>query len=252
MAAYLENYDILKMQDIKDVHDALMSRLAAFQIKRFQCLFLPPSSLYDEREVSFTAFGYEKYPHLFRAYRKAISKQCNIWRLRGLLKNMVTPVFGADSIFKAVMKDEDLPDMVSDKAVLRDGLLIPLYGPNGFVGMFGCSAKREDLTDKQIRELQLLCICVFQRYCELEIQRAPKTHSLTDREMQILRHMMQGKTNSEVADDIGISKHTVDGYIGRLFLKLQVNDRVSAAMKARDLGLHIVTNDISEPDGMFT
>ncbi|RZV42686.1 MAG: DNA-binding response regulator, partial [Acidimicrobiales bacterium] len=40
----------------------------------------------------------------------------------------------------------------------------------------------------------------------------------------------RGKSNSSIADIIGISPHTVNGYLRSVYLKTGVSDRTSAAL----------------------
>jgi len=48
---------------------------------------------------------------------------------------------------------------------------------------------------------------------------------------------MCGKSNTVIADIVGISPHAVNSYMRRIYLKLDVSDRVSAAFRALALGL---------------
>ena len=47
----------------------------------------------------------------------------------------------------------------------------------------------------------------------------------------------KGKSNSVIADIIGISPNTVDTYLRRIFEKLEVSDRVTAALRGLAIGL---------------
>lgn len=52
--------------------------------------------------------------------------------------------------------------------------------------------------------------------------------SPTPRELEALRLVMDGKTNMEIAQEMGISKKTVEKHLSSAFLKLGVNSRVEA------------------------
>jgi DNA-binding NarL/FixJ family response regulator len=60
---------------------------------------------------------------------------------------------------------------------------------------------------------------------------------LTDRELQILRLLATGLTNSEIAAAAYVSESTVKSHIGRIFAKLSLRDRVHAVIHAYDAGL---------------
>lgn len=60
---------------------------------------------------------------------------------------------------------------------------------------------------------------------------------LTGRETEVLRLIAKGMTQAETARLLGISQHTVAGYVKELYRKLNVSSRAEAALRARDLGL---------------
>ena len=61
--------------------------------------------------------------------------------------------------------------------------------------------------------------------------------SLTPREMDVLRLMVEGLTNQAIAEALVLSPSTVKSYVQSVFKKLDVSDRTLAAVKAIRLGL---------------
>lgn len=55
---------------------------------------------------------------------------------------------------------------------------------------------------------------------------------LTNREMQVLRHVSMGLSNREVGKSLGISVETVKEHVQNILRKLNVNDRTQAAVWA--------------------
>jgi DNA-binding NarL/FixJ family response regulator len=55
---------------------------------------------------------------------------------------------------------------------------------------------------------------------------------LTDRENQVLTLLVEGKSNSEIADSLSVSVHTAKAHVCSILQKLSVHDRVQAAVKA--------------------
>lgn len=55
---------------------------------------------------------------------------------------------------------------------------------------------------------------------------------LTEREMEILLLIAQGKTNQEIADELYIALKTVKVHVSNILSKLQVNDRTQAVIYA--------------------
>lgn len=60
---------------------------------------------------------------------------------------------------------------------------------------------------------------------------------LSGREVDILRHLVRGLSNKEIAAALCITEGTVKNHMTSIFDKLHVQDRTGAALKARDLGL---------------
>lgn len=60
---------------------------------------------------------------------------------------------------------------------------------------------------------------------------------LSDRELEVLRQLAQGKSNKEIAAAMGIAEGTAKNHMTNILGKLGVLDRTQAALRARDLGL---------------
>ncbi len=61
--------------------------------------------------------------------------------------------------------------------------------------------------------------------------------ALTPRELEVLQLIVEGLPNQAIANVLGISLHTIKGYVQTIFQKLYVSDRTQAAVKAIRLGL---------------
>lgn len=59
---------------------------------------------------------------------------------------------------------------------------------------------------------------------------------LTRREMEILKAVAQGMSNSEIAEELVISKYTVKGHVSNILSKLHLADRTQAAVYAWQQG----------------
>ena len=60
---------------------------------------------------------------------------------------------------------------------------------------------------------------------------------LTKREVEVLSLVVQGKSSKEVADELFVSKRTVDFHLANIYDKLHVTNRVQAFRRATRLGL---------------
>ena len=55
---------------------------------------------------------------------------------------------------------------------------------------------------------------------------------LTERESEVLRLMAEGKENAQIAEELFISVHTVKNHVSNILAKLEVENRVQAAVQA--------------------
>lgn len=60
---------------------------------------------------------------------------------------------------------------------------------------------------------------------------------LTTREIDVLRLVVKGKSNKEIASDLSIAEVTVKLHVGHILNKLSVNDRTQAATTALQRGI---------------
>ena len=70
------------------------------------------------------------------------------------------------------------------------------------------------------------------RYCELLEQRLDDLPKLSDRETQVLQQIALGKSNRQIAEQLSVSNKTIETYLSRIFDKLDVHDRMTAALRA--------------------
>ena len=60
---------------------------------------------------------------------------------------------------------------------------------------------------------------------------------LTDREIEVLNLVLEGRSNKEAAVTLCCSKRTVDFHLARIYQKLDVSNRVQAMRRVADMGL---------------
>nr|WP_222125477.1 EAL domain-containing protein [Paenibacillus bovis] len=73
--------------------------------------------------------------------------------------------------------------------------------------------------DFQIQKQQLI---------EGALERTKKLYSVSAREMDVFKLILEGLGNKEISEKLYISEHTVKNHITRIFQKLNVNDRMQA------------------------
>ena len=69
----------------------------------------------------------------------------------------------------------------------------------------------------------------------VELQR--RLDQLTPREVEVLRLVARGATNTEIAEELFVGEGTVKTHIGHIFSKLHLRDRAAAIVFAFDAGL---------------
>ena len=67
---------------------------------------------------------------------------------------------------------------------------------------------------------------------EADIARPEKDYGLTSREAQILKLITEGYSNIEIANELFVSINTTKAHVASILQKLEVDDRLQAALKA--------------------
>ncbi|GAB5486669.1 MAG: hypothetical protein Pars2KO_02390 [Parasphingorhabdus sp.] len=87
------------------------------------------------------------------------------------------------------------------------------------------------------QKLQIFAQMAHLRLCQLTPDLFAIEKPLSRREMQIIAWAAVGKSNSEIATILQISENSIDSYMRRAFVKLDVHNRTSAAVKAISIDL---------------
>ena len=67
--------------------------------------------------------------------------------------------------------------------------------------------------------------------------RGPRPEELTGRELEVLRLVAEGLSNSQIGTRLSIAESTVKSHLLRVFAKLGVDDRTRAVTLALEHGL---------------
>jgi len=76
---------------------------------------------------------------------------------------------------------------------------------------------------------------------------AGSQEDLTPREQEVLHLVTQGRSNRQIAELLCIAIKTVDYHLGNVYTKLGVHSRVTAASRARELGLVTADGGRNDP-----
>lgn len=122
---------------------------------------------------------------------------------------------------------------------LGDGYSLPVYGPGGRNGTLnvGAAVRNAVMDRAPVEEMHMVAQVAHMRLCQLLPDKGPLEKPLSARELEILDWVARGKSNSVIADILDLSGATVDTYLRRIYDKLDVSDRTSAAVVGVGMGL---------------
>jgi len=124
------------------------------------------------------------------------------------------------------------------EAGIGDGYTLPVFGPRGRTGAVVVgNASGEALDKAPVQQMQLVAQTAHTRLNQLLPDRPTLEKPLSARELEILGWVARGKSNSVIARILGLSSATVDTYLRRIYQKLDVADRTSAAVVGVNMGL---------------
>ena len=63
--------------------------------------------------------------------------------------------------------------------------------------------------------------------------------NFTEREKEVLHLLLKGLNNKEISNKLFISNHTTKAHVASIYKKLNVSNRVQAAIKSIKLGINI-------------
>ena len=78
---------------------------------------------------------------------------------------------------------------------------------------------------------------VVARVARMPQDAPPPEHPLTDREVDVVRLLAEGRSNREIAGVLFLAEGTVKNLVTSVLSKLEVRDRTQAALRARDFGI---------------
>jgi DNA-binding CsgD family transcriptional regulator len=150
------------------------------------------------------------------------------------------PIRWTDVWRSSELTSEEREFLGSMRAInFSDGFSMPCYGPNNRNAVVGISKMRPDAdtSPSHMSLLHFAAQAAHLRICALFADEVTRDRQLSTREKEILDWVARGKSNGVIAEILAISPGTVDTYMRRIYEKLEVSDRTSAAVKGVGLGL---------------
>ncbi len=107
------------------------------------------------------------------------------------------------------------------------GYVLKQIGNEELIRAIQAAARGEALLDPSTTARLLSHVRKAERKAEEDAFR-----DITDREMDVLLHLAKGKTNAEIGKLLNLSEKTVGNYIGSMFEKLHLSNRIELAAYA--------------------
>jgi LuxR family transcriptional regulator, quorum-sensing system regulator CciR len=230
---YLEA--IKQTQDIWDLWDVCREFSLARGLKRFYYAHLPPLGAPDADDLRFRTEGFA--PEVVDTY--FTSGQYRASRLMKFAKSHIHPFYWDEVPPEHFRVENPRLAALSSGVDEVNGICIPLFGPNGRNGLGSLELPEgvRRLGPETVHDLQWAATLAHLRYCELWLPELGPSPRLSPREQEVLVWVARGKSNTSIAEILGISAHTVDAHLRRIYLKLGVFDRITAAVRAMGVGL---------------
>jgi DNA-binding NarL/FixJ family response regulator len=131
-----------------------------------------------------------------------------------------------------VTMQEDPEYLIEALKVGASGYLLKESGKAEIVG-----AIRQVLAGESLLNARLVTELLHRMDREGGTLPEPPAHALSERELDVLRLMVAGRTNREIAQELILSVSTVKTHVEHVIAKLEVADRTQAAVKATRLGI---------------
>lgn len=110
------------------------------------------------------------------------------------------------------------------------GYLVKQLPPDVWVSYLQAVAVDEAPLSKE------LALCILRELTEKRAAPPADDGPLSKREREILHRVAQGKTNREIAEELGISEYTVKNHLKNILNKLHLENRVQLARYAYERG----------------
>ncbi len=126
-----------------------------------------------------------------------------------------------------------LTSFADDESVMRAinagavGYVLKQVGNEELIRAIQAASRGEAVLDPSTTARLLIRVRAAERKAEEDAFR-----DITDREMDVLLHLAKGKTNAEISRLLNLSEKTVGNYVGNMFEKLHLNNRIELAAYA--------------------
>ncbi|WP_136660293.1 LuxR family transcriptional regulator [Nitratireductor sp. XY-223] len=221
--------DVSELNTSFDVFKYLRKTTERFGLHYFSVLVLP-----GDTTGSFTNHSIINNwpPDMIKAYDRL--DLINLSPVISALKRQVTPVtWHVDDVLTTKISDvlASARDAFYKKGFVR-GVNFPVHDSRSMRGSVGFAGDREPFENRELLELSMISIHIYDRLSQLTQHREADAPPLSDRELECLRWTAAGKTSSEISTILSLSEHTVNHYLISATKKLDAVNRTQAVAKS--------------------
>lgn len=130
---------------------------------------------------------------------------------------------------------------MNSRASTRSEVCVPFVMHGQVLGVINAESDRLAVFTQHDVELLTtlteIVVATLKRLMEREAtvkQLAEKLRSLSDHEREVLRHLVEGKGNKEIARTLDLSERTIEGHLTHIYAKLGVTSRAEAIALMRE------------------
>ncbi len=227
---------VARADRVEDVWERMAGFARGRGVERIAYHHLPPPAAPDAQLLRIENAGFGEA--LLQQYLSA--RTAGIAVLALAIQNSARPVYLDELEADPDLGERERAHLAAYRAAgVVNGLGMQAFGPNGRNGIFAIDlgAGKRRLPPADLAALRWAGQSMHLRYCELVLSTLGELPALSSREAEVLLWVARGKTNGAIGEILGISAHTVDAHLRRIFLKLGVADRMSAALRGLGFGL---------------
>lgn len=163
-----------------------------------------------------------------------------------VLMDLLMPVMDGIKATQTIRQNHPETEVIALTSVLEDSLVVNAIRA-GAIGYLLKDTEAEEI-HRAIKSANAGQIQLSPQAAERLMKeiRAPESYEkLTEREMDVLRLLAQGKANKEIAYLLNVGETTVKSHVSNILMKFNVQSRTQAAILAFKMGI-VSKDDLSQ------
>ena len=201
-------------------------------IKKFRTIIVDDHKIFGEGFCSLLEVNNFRVMRVFQSSKDALNYLKKESKIEIIFSDINMPdINGVDFLKKIRQLNKDIKiimiSMYTDKNIVQESLK---NGANGYISK-NCSIN--DILDavKNSMKNKKFVNSDFKNNKIHKSDSFALKYKITDREKEIIKHILEQKSNFEIAEELDISKRTVETHRKNIMLKLEVKNSIGIAVK---------------------